>query len=56
MKTPLAAFQAAKPDELMAKLKRAKVDIKVKWHQTRVSPSVYNNNNDDIDALLNALS
>ena len=52
---PLAAFQAAKPDELLAKLERANVDVKVKWYQTRVSPSVYNNN-DDIDALLNALS
>ena len=53
--TPLAAFLASKPDELLAKLKRAHVDIKVKWYQTRISPSVYNND-DDIDALLNALS
>lgn len=54
-KTPLVAFLAPKPDELTAKLKRANVEIKVKWHQTRVSPSVYNND-DDIDALLDALS
>ena len=53
--TPLAAFQAADPDALLAKLQRANVDIKVKWYQTRISPSVYNND-DDIDALLNALS
>ena len=55
MGTPLAAFEAPNPDELMAKLQRANVNIKVKWNQTRVSPSVYNND-DDIDALLNALS
>ena len=55
MGTPLAAFQAPHPDETLAKLKRANVDVKVKWHQTRVSPAVYNND-DDIDALLNALS
>lgn len=53
--TPLAAFLAPKPDDLLRKLKRANVDVKVKWHQTRVSPSVYNND-EDIDALLNALS
>ena len=55
MGTPLAAFQAPNPDELLPKLQRANVNIKVKWNQTRVSPSVYNND-DDIDALLNALS
>ena len=55
MGTPLAAFQAPKGDELLAKLRRANVDVKVKWNQTRVSPSVYNND-DDIDTLLNALS
>jgi selenocysteine lyase/cysteine desulfurase len=55
MQTPLAAFQAPNPEDLSAKLKRANVDIKVKWNQTRISPSVYNND-DDIDALLNALS
>jgi len=55
MHTPLAAFQAPNPEELLAKLKRANVDIKVKWNQTRISPSVYNND-DDIDVLLNALS
>ena len=55
MRTPLAAFQAPNPEDLSAKLKRANVDIKVKWNQTRISPSVYNND-DDIDALLNALS
>ena len=54
MGTPLAAFQAPNPNELLAKLQRANVDIKVKWNQTRVSPSVYNND-DDIDALLNAV-
>ena len=48
-------FQAPNPDELLPKLQRANVNIKVKWNQTRVSPSVYNND-DDIDALLNALS
>ncbi len=55
MGTPLAAFQDPHPDETLAKLKRANVDVKVKWYQTRVSPAVYNND-DDIDALLNALS
>ena len=55
MGTPLAAFQDPHPDETLAKLKRANVDVKVKWHQLRVSPAVYNND-DDIDALLNALS
>jgi selenocysteine lyase/cysteine desulfurase len=55
MHTPLAAFKAPDPDGLLAKLQRANVDVKVKWYQTRISPSVYNND-DDIDALLNALS
>ena len=55
MGTPLAAFQDPHPDETLAKLKRANVDVKVKWHQLRVSPAVYNND-DDIDAVLNALS
>ncbi len=53
--SPLAAFQASDPDALLSKLKRANVDVKVKWYQTRVSPGAYNND-DDIDALLNALS
>ena len=55
MGTPLVAFQAPNPEALLAKLKLANVNIKVKWNQTRVSPSVYNNDA-DIDALLNALS
>jgi len=55
MRTPLAAFQTPNPEELLSKLKRANVDVKVKWNQTRISPSVYNND-DHIDAVLNALS
>ena len=58
--SPTLAFVVPDPVLLRAKLKKANVTAKVgegearPWHQLRVSPSVYNND-EDIDRLLNAL-
>lgn len=53
--TPLVAFQVKDPELLTTKLRRAKVNVKVKWKQMRVTPSVFNNQ-DDIDRLLEAIA
>ncbi len=53
--TPITAFLVDNPDETRAKLKKANVAAKVKWRQMRVSPSVFNNQ-EDIERLLSALS
>ncbi len=57
--SPTLSFIAKNPDATRAKLKKANVTVKVgegkSWHQMRVSPSVYNND-EDIDRLLNALT
>ena len=52
--SPTVAFIVRDPESTRAKLARARVAVKVEWHQMRVSPSVYNNDA-DIDRLLNAL-
>jgi selenocysteine lyase/cysteine desulfurase len=54
-RSPTVAFVVRHPESTRAKLARAKVAVKVEWHQMRVSPSVYNNDS-DIDRLLNALA
>jgi len=53
--TPLVAFQVKEPELLTAKLQKANVNVKVKWNQMRVTPSVFNNQ-DDIDRLLEAIA
>jgi selenocysteine lyase/cysteine desulfurase len=53
--SPTVTFIVRDPQGVRAKLTRARVAVKVEWHQMRVSPSVYNNEA-DIDQLLNALS
>ena len=53
--TPITAFLVDNPDDTRARLKKANVAAKVKWRQMRVSPSVFNNQ-DDIERLLTALS
>jgi selenocysteine lyase/cysteine desulfurase len=53
--TPTVSFVVRDPESVRAKLARAGVAVKVEWHQMRISPSVYNNEQ-DIDQLLNALS
>ena len=53
--TPIAAFLVDNPEETRAKLKKANVVAKVKWRQMRISPSVFNTD-EDIERLLDALS
>ena len=58
--SPIVSFVVKDPMGTRAKLKKANVNAKVgegeahPWHQMRVSPSVYNTQ-EDIDRLLNAL-
>jgi selenocysteine lyase/cysteine desulfurase len=51
---PLVAFQLKDPEAVAAKLKKANVDVTITDHRMRVSPSVYNDQQ-DIDRLLQAL-
>ena len=52
---PIVAFQVDDPAALEARLKRAQVDVTISDHRMRVSPSVYNDQQ-DVDRLLQALS
>jgi len=54
-KSPIVSFVLKDPETVDAKLKKAKVAVKVDEHAMRISPSVYNDQH-DIDNLLNALS
>ena len=53
--TPIVSFLVEDEERLRAKLGKANVAAKVKWNQMRVSPSVFNRQ-EDIDRLLEALS
>jgi selenocysteine lyase/cysteine desulfurase len=53
--TPIVTFVAKDPEMTIAKLKKANVTAKVVQHQLRISPSVFNDQQ-DIDKLLNALA
>ncbi len=53
--TPIVTFVAKNPETTIAKLKKGNVTAKVTGHQLRISPSVFNDQQ-DIDRLLNALS
>ncbi|MGJ5820404.1 aminotransferase class V-fold PLP-dependent enzyme [Paludibaculum fermentans] len=52
---PLIAFQLENPELIAKKLKQAKVDVAITDHRMRVSPSVYNDQ-EDIERLLRALA
>ena len=53
--TPIVSFVVKEPEAVKAKLKKANVEAKVVGHYMRVSPSVYNDEQ-DIDRLLKALA
>ena len=55
MPTPIVSFLVEDEERPRAKLAKANVAAKVKWNQMRVSPSVFNRQ-EDIDRLLEALS
>jgi selenocysteine lyase/cysteine desulfurase len=52
---PIVAFQLTDPSAIEAKLKKANIDVTISGHRTRVSPSVYNDQQ-DIERLLEALA
>lgn len=53
--SPILSFAVRNPDVVRAKLRRARVVVKIEWRQIRISPSVYNNDA-DVDRLLAALA
>jgi selenocysteine lyase/cysteine desulfurase len=53
--TPIVTFVVKDPETTIAKLKKANVTAKVTEHQLRISPSIFNDQQ-DIDKLLNALA
>ncbi len=55
MPTPIVTFLVEDEERPRAKLAKASVAAKVKWNQMRVSPSIFNRQ-EDIDRLLEALS
>ena len=52
--SPTISFVVENPQATRVRLAKARVNPKLEWHQMRVSPSVYNTEQ-DIDRLLNAL-
>jgi len=52
---PIVAFQLNDPAAVEARLKKANIDVTISDHRMRVSPSVYNDQ-EDIDRLLRALA
>ena len=52
---PIASFLVRDERKAAEKLRRANVNVKVKWGQLRVSPSVFNTQQ-DVDRLLEALA
>lgn len=55
METPLTAFRVEDPEGLGKRLTAANVAVKIKWHQMRITPSVFNDDS-DVDRLLEALT
>lgn len=54
--SPIIVFKAKEPDEVMKKLRAAKINVAMRFgNKLRISPSIYNNQA-DIDKLLNTLS
>jgi selenocysteine lyase/cysteine desulfurase len=54
-RTPIVSFAIKEPESVIARVKKANINIKVERHLMRISPSIYNDQ-EDIDKLLNALS
>jgi len=54
-KSPIVSFVVREPEQVAAKLEKAKVDVKIDQHLMRMSPSVYNDQA-DLDKLLDILS
>ncbi len=54
-RSPIVTFVAKDPEAVVRRLARAKVEVKVAQHYMRISPSVYNDQQ-DVDRLLEALS
>src|SRR5262245_64183225 len=54
-RSPIVTFVVKDPEAAAARLRRARVEVKLDQHYMRVSPSVYNDQG-DVDRLLNALS
>ncbi len=54
-RSPIVTFVVKDPEGVTAKLRRARVEVKLEQHYMRVSPSCYNDQA-DVDRLLNALS
>ena len=52
---PIVAFQLSDPAAVEAKLKKGNIDVTIADHRMRISPSIYNDQ-DDIDRLLRALA
>jgi selenocysteine lyase/cysteine desulfurase len=52
---PIVAFQLNDPVAIEAKLKKANIDVTIADHRMRVSPSIYNDQ-EDIERLLRALA
>lgn len=54
-RSPIVTVVVKDPDAVASRLQKAKVEVKIAQHYMRVSPSIYNDQQ-DIDQLLNALS
>jgi len=54
-RSPIVTFVVEDPQAVVARLRHAKIEVKVEQHYMRISPSIYNDQQ-DIDRLLNALS
>jgi selenocysteine lyase/cysteine desulfurase len=52
---PIVAFQLSDPAAVETKLKKANIDVTIADHRMRISPSIYNDQ-EDIDRLLGALA
>ena len=55
-KSPIVSFVVKDPKTIAARLEKANVDVKMNQHFMRISPSVYNDQADVVDKLLNVLS
>lgn len=53
-KAPIAAFLVKDSSATREKLRKANVDVKIKWNQMRVSPGIFNAM-EDVERLLRAL-
>jgi selenocysteine lyase/cysteine desulfurase len=54
-RSPIVSFVVRDPEATTARLRAARVEVKLAQHYLRVSPSIYNDQA-DVDALLNALA